>query len=125
VATPRELLEAYSFERRRLLTALVSGAAGGRDVEPPRPGRIIVGGVALGVLLMAGAAVNGVLTGRTAVDLNNPGPITSKDNGSGVVSPGAVRCLAASPIPRLAEDRGFEPLRACTQPAFQASAIGH
>ena len=26
---------------------------------------------------------------------------------------------------RLAEDRGFEPLRALTQPAFQASAIGH
>lgn len=25
----------------------------------------------------------------------------------------------------MAEDRGFEPLRACTQPAFQASAIGH
>ena len=24
-----------------------------------------------------------------------------------------------------AEDRGFEPLRALTQPAFQASAIGH
>ena len=26
---------------------------------------------------------------------------------------------------RVAEDRGFEPLRAFTQPAFQASAIGH
>ena len=26
---------------------------------------------------------------------------------------------------RVAEDRGFEPLRALTQPAFQASAIGH
>ena len=25
----------------------------------------------------------------------------------------------------VAEDRGFEPLRAFTQPAFQASAIGH
>jgi len=25
----------------------------------------------------------------------------------------------------VAEDRGFEPLRALTQPAFQASAIGH
>jgi hypothetical protein len=24
-----------------------------------------------------------------------------------------------------AEDRGFEPLRACTQHAFQACAIGH
>src|SRR5690606_17331454 len=25
----------------------------------------------------------------------------------------------------MAEDRGFEPLRAFTQPAFQASALGH
>ena len=25
----------------------------------------------------------------------------------------------------LAEDKGFEPLRDCSQPAFQASAIGH
>ena len=33
----------------------------------------------------------------------------------------ARRALAGN----LAEDRGFEPLRACTQPAFQASAIGH
>lgn len=28
-------------------------------------------------------------------------------------------------ISSLAEDRGFEPLRAFTQPAFQASALGH
>ena len=36
--------------------------------------------------------------------------------------------LAGDPafmLPTLAEDRGFEPLRACTQHAFQACAIGH
>ncbi len=33
-------------------------------------------------------------------------------------------CAGDGRIP-LAEDRGFEPLRALTQPAFQASAIGH
>jgi site-specific DNA recombinase len=31
----------------------------------------------------------------------------------------------SSSISTLAEDRGFEPLRDCSQPAFQASAIGH
>lgn len=34
--------------------------------------------------------------------------------------PGSVGALV-----RLAEDRGFEPLRAFTQHAFQACAIGH
>ena len=33
--------------------------------------------------------------------------------------------LRGSEMVFLAEDRGFEPLRALTQPAFQASAIGH
>jgi hypothetical protein len=31
---------------------------------------------------------------------------------------------SAFPLVGLAEDAGFEPARACTQPAFQASAIG-
>ena len=33
--------------------------------------------------------------------------------------------LAAVNFSRMAEDAGFEPARALTQPAFQASAIGH
>jgi hypothetical protein len=81
MATKRDLVEAYAFSRRRLVTAFVSGAPGGREVEPARPGRTVVGGVALGVLLMAGAAVSGVLAGRTAVDWNNPGLVISKDKG--------------------------------------------
>ena len=31
---------------------------------------------------------------------------------------------SAFPLVGAAEDAGFEPARACTQPAFQASAIG-
>ena len=81
MATKRDLVEAHAFSRRRLVTAFLSGAPGGREVEPARPGRTIVGGVALGVLLMAGAAVSGVLAGRTAVDWNNPGLVISKDKG--------------------------------------------
>jgi hypothetical protein len=81
MATKRDLVEAHAFSRRRLVTAFVSGAPGGREVEPARPGRTVVGGVALGVLLMAGAAVSGVLAGRTSVDWNNPGLVISKDKG--------------------------------------------
>ena len=38
---------------------------------------------------------------------------------------GLVEPVPAFPLVSVAEDRGFEPLRALTQPAFQASAIGH
>ena len=81
MATKRDLVEAHAFGRRRLVTAFVSGAPGGREVEPTRPGRTVVGGVALGVLLIAGAAASGVLAGRTAVDWNTPGLVISKDLG--------------------------------------------
>jgi type VII secretion protein EccB len=81
MATKRDLVEAHSFSRRRLVTAFVSGAPGGREVEPARPGRTIVGGIALAVLLTAGAAVSGVLAGRTDVDWNNPGLVISKEVG--------------------------------------------
>src|SRR4051812_42968117 len=39
--------------------------------------------------------------------------------------PGRTSGAGAGVLLKLAEDRGFEPLRALTQPAFQASAIGH
>lgn len=81
MATKKDLVEAYSFSRRRLVTAFVSGAPGGREVEPARPGRMIVGGVALAVLLIAGAAVAGALTQRPEVDWDSPGLVTD-DHGA-------------------------------------------
>lgn len=81
MATKKDLVEAYSFSRRRLVTAFVSGAPGGREVEPARPGRMIVGGIALAVLLVAGAAVAGALTKRPTVDWDSPGLVTD-DHGA-------------------------------------------
>lgn len=82
MATKKDLVEAYSFSRRRLVTAFVSGAPGGREVEPARPGRTIVGGIALAVLLMAGAAIAGVFNPRTSIDWDEPAFIIAKDKGS-------------------------------------------
>ncbi|GAA1511431.1 type VII secretion protein EccB [Nocardioides humi] len=73
MATKKDLVEAYAFSRRRLVTAFVSGAPGGREVEPTRPGRMIVGGIALAVLLVAGAAIAGALSDRAEVDWDKPG----------------------------------------------------
>ena len=79
MATKKDLVEAYAFSRRRLVTAFVSGAPGGREVEPTRPGRTIVGGVALAVLVIAGGAVTGVFKPRVEGDWTQPGLVTSKE----------------------------------------------
>lgn len=87
MATKKDLVEAYSFSRRRLVTAFVSGAPGGREVEPARPGRMIIGGIALAVLLVAGAAVAGALTKRAPVDWKEPGLVTDDHGALYVILP--------------------------------------
>jgi type VII secretion protein EccB len=78
MATKKDLVEAYSFSRRRLITAFLSGAPGGREVEPSRPGRTVVGGLALAVLLVAGAAIASVLASRTPEDWNQVGLVVTR-----------------------------------------------
>src|SRR5688500_14851561 len=82
MATKKDLVEAHAFSRRRLVTAFVSGAPGGREVEPVRPGRVLIGGIALSVLLLAGAAIAGFLLGRPPAQWLETGSfIISKDTG--------------------------------------------
>jgi hypothetical protein len=78
VATKKDLVEAHAFSRRRLVTAFLSGAPGGREVEPARPGRTIVGGLALAVLLVAAAAIASVLASKTEEDWNKVGLVVSR-----------------------------------------------
>jgi Type VII secretion system ESX-1, transport TM domain B len=79
VATKKDLVEAHAFSRRRLVTAFLSGAPGGREVEPARPGRTIVGGLALAVLLVAAAAIASVLASKTEEDWNKVGLVVSRE----------------------------------------------
>lgn len=81
MTTKKDLVEAHAFSRRRLVTAFLSGAPGGREVEPSRPGRTIVGGAALALLLVAGAAIASVLAPRTQSDWDKPGLVISKQTG--------------------------------------------
>jgi hypothetical protein len=62
MTTRRDLVEAYSFSRRRLAIAFISGAPGGGEIAPLRTGRTIVAGVAFAVLVLAGAAVTRTLS---------------------------------------------------------------
>lgn len=63
-----DLIEAQAFDRRRLLTAFVSGAPGGHEVEPANPGPAIIAGCFLAGLLLLGTAVAAYLTGSTTPD---------------------------------------------------------
>lgn len=81
MATRKDLVEAHSFSRRRLVTAFVSGAPGGREVELPRPGRTLAAGVAVAVLLVAGAAVLGIVRSPSTVDWTREGLVSDRDTG--------------------------------------------
>lgn len=79
MSTKKDLVEAHSFTRRRLVTAFVSGAPGGREVEPTKPGRALGGGLALALLLCAGGLIAGWFGNRAASDWLDPGLIISEN----------------------------------------------
>lgn len=112
MATRKELVEASSFGRRRLVTAFVSGAPGGREAEPARPGRSIVGGAVLAVLVAAGVAVAGVLTPGAPDDWMRRGLVVSKDTGAAYVIVGddpELRPVVNATSARLILDGDAEP----------------
>ncbi|WP_244931006.1 type VII secretion protein EccB [Nocardioides sp. W7] len=82
MATTRDLAEAQGFDRRRLVTAFVSGAHGGHEVDRTRPGRTVVGGLALAVLLVAGALVARLLVGGDPDGWDEPGLLIAEDSGA-------------------------------------------
>ncbi len=52
MATKNDLIEAQTFSRRRLLTAFVSGAPGGKELEPTAPLRAVIAAIALTVAVV-------------------------------------------------------------------------
>lgn len=86
MATKKDLVEAQSFSRRRLTTAFVSGAPGGREVEPDRPLRAVVGGMALSVVLVLGSMAFGWLRSSLPDDWKNDRLVIAEDSGARYVS---------------------------------------
>lgn len=61
MASKRDLVEAHAYNRRRLVSAFVSGAPGGREVESVSRTKPVVAGVALAAVVLGGAAIAGFL----------------------------------------------------------------
>ncbi len=88
MATKKDLVDAQSFSRRRLTTAFVSGAPGGREVEPHRPLRAVAGGLALTVVLVLGSMAFGWLRSALPQGWENNRLIIAEDSGARYVSLG-------------------------------------
>ncbi len=86
MATKKDLVEAQSFSKRRLTTAFVSGSPGGREVEPHRPMKAVVGGLALTVVLVLGSMAFGWLKGSLPQDWGDNKLVIAKTSGARYIS---------------------------------------
>ncbi len=131
MVTKADLVEAQSFDRRRLVTALVSGAGG---AGPGRSARTLVGGLALAVLVVAGAVIANVVAPRPPADWTSHGLILSEQTGQAYVivgdgspsaEPGSVvlRPVANLTSARLVLGPGAEPV-SVPQDLIETQPIG-
>jgi type VII secretion protein EccB len=91
MTTTREQAEAYAYENRRRITSLVRGADEATLDPRRRLNRAVGGGVAIGILIMAGFGIAGWLGGGRGPDLPGSGAVLASGSGDRyVVSDGVV-----------------------------------
>jgi type VII secretion protein EccB len=86
MANKKELIEAQGFSRRRLLSAFVGGAPGGKELEPAQPLRAVVAGVALTAMLVVGGVFYGLIRPGLPAGWENNRLILVSDTGARYVS---------------------------------------
>lgn len=86
MATKKELIQAQSYSRRRLLTAFVSGTPGGKELEPAKPLRAVIAGISLAVLLVVGSLIFGLINPGLPNGWNNNTLLLAKDTGARYVA---------------------------------------
>ncbi|MET0789624.1 MAG: type VII secretion protein EccB, partial [Cellulomonas sp.] len=86
MASKRDLVEAQTYSRRRLLTAFVSGAPAGQELEPTKPMRGVVAGVLLTVILVLGSLAYGLLKPTLPDGWDDSSLVVVKDVGTRYVA---------------------------------------
>lgn len=86
MASKKDLVEGQAFSRRRLITAFVSGAPGGREVEPGKPLRAVVGGIVLSAILVVGALAAGLLAPTLPDGWDQDSLVIAEDTGARYVA---------------------------------------
>ena len=86
MASKKELIQAQSYSRRRLLTVFTSGIPGGKELEPSKPLRAVVAGTALAVLLVVGSLVFGLISPGLPSGWDSNTLLLAKDSGARYVA---------------------------------------
>lgn len=86
MATKKDLIEAQGFSRRRLLSAFTGGAPGGKELDPAKPLRAVVAGVALTVGVILVGVFWGIMQPGLPNDWQNNRLIVATDTGARYVS---------------------------------------
>ncbi|GIG27056.1 type VII secretion protein EccB [Cellulomonas denverensis] len=86
MASKKDLTEAQSFSRRRLLTAFTSGASGTKELEPAKPLRTVVAGLALSALVVVGGAFYGLVSPGLPDEWEHNRLVLATDTGGRFVS---------------------------------------
>ncbi|GAA2727426.1 type VII secretion protein EccB [Cellulomonas aerilata] len=81
MASKRDLIEAHKYSRRRLVSAFVSGTPRGKEVESLPQGRPVVAGVVLSALMVAAAALSGLLSPGLPDDWDQQGVVITEGSG--------------------------------------------
>ncbi|UCR90380.1 type VII secretion protein EccB [Mycetocola spongiae] len=86
MATKKDLTEAQGFSRRRLLSAFTGGAPGGKELEPAKPLRAVIAGVALSAMVVLGGLFFGLISPGLPDGWENNRLIVAKDTGARYLS---------------------------------------
>lgn len=90
MATKNDLIEAQNFSRRRLLTAFVSGAPGGKELEPAAPLRAVFAAIALTAAVLLVGLFWGFLQPGLPKGWENGRLVLAKDTGARYVTQNGV-----------------------------------
>lgn len=86
MATKKDLIEAHGFSRRRLLSAFTGGAPGGKELDPAKPLRAVIAGVALSVMVVLAGVFYGIIRPGLPQGWENDRLVIAGDTGARYLS---------------------------------------